>query len=153
MVLACEDPACEEHHPYWYTRIVGIFRADVYHVGEKLKTDEPYRMNFLCVHWFGLDESLCGGWKARRLHQIGFFDSEEERAFGFLDPNEIIRAVHLIPVFAHGLIHNLPSNSLARHPEDSTHEEWKYYYVNMYFVDRDMFMRYLGGGIGHGATH
>lgn len=132
MVLAREDPACGEHHPYWYARIVGIFHADIYHVGENSKTDEPYRIDFLWVRWFGLDGSHRGGWKARRLHRIGFFDSEEERAFGFLDPDEIIRATHLIPAFAHGLIHNLPSDSLARHPEDSTHEEWKYYYVNMY---------------------
>jgi len=132
MVLACEDLACEEHHPYWYAQIVGIFHADIYHIGEKSKTDEPYRMDFLWVCWFGLNGSHRGGWKARRLHQIGFFDSEEERAFSFLDPNEIIRAVHLIPTFTHGLIHNLPSDSLARHPDDQYHEEWKYYYVNMY---------------------
>ena len=132
MVLAREDASCKEYHPYWYARVIGIFHADVYHIGEKSTTDEPYKMDFLWVRWFGLDESHRGGWKARRLHRIGFFDSEDERAFGFLDPNEIIRAVHLIPAFAHGLIDNLPSDSLARHPEDEYHEEWKYYYVNMY---------------------
>jgi len=132
MVLAHEDASCEEYHPYWFACVVEIFHADVYHIGEKLMMDEPYKMDFLWVCWFGLDESHRGGWKARRLHQIGFFNSEEERAFGFLDPNEIIRAVHLIPAFAHGLIDNLASDSLARHPEDEYHEEWKYYYVNMY---------------------
>ena len=124
MVLACEDLVCEEHHPSWYACIVGIFHTDVYHVGENLKTNVPYRINFLWVCWFGLDGSYHGGWKARRLHWIGFFDSEEEHAFSFLDPDEIIQATHLIPVFGHGLIHNLPSDSLAHHPEDSTHEEW-----------------------------
>ncbi|KAF8172248.1 hypothetical protein K438DRAFT_1940544 [Mycena galopus ATCC 62051] len=27
-------------------------------------------------------------------------------------------------------------------------QDWRYYYVN-FFVDRDMYMRYLGGGVGH----
>ncbi|KAF9642248.1 hypothetical protein BDM02DRAFT_3193612 [Thelephora ganbajun] len=27
-------------------------------------------------------------------------------------------------------------------------DDWNYYYVNI-FVDRDMFMRYWGGGVGH----
>ncbi|KAF8914342.1 hypothetical protein CPB84DRAFT_1862974 [Gymnopilus junonius] len=33
-----------------------------------------------------------------------------------------------------------------------TGQDWTYYYVNM-FLDRDMFMRYLGNGIGHRATN
>jgi len=34
MVLAHEDASCEEYHPYWYARVVEIFHADVYHIGE-----------------------------------------------------------------------------------------------------------------------
>ncbi|KAG2136442.1 hypothetical protein DEU56DRAFT_756347 [Suillus clintonianus] len=30
--------------------------------------------------------------------------------------------------------------------------DWNYFYVNM-FVDRDMFMRYRGGGVGHKPIH
>ena len=36
-----------------------------------------------------------GGWKAKKLHQIGFIEGNE--AFGFIDPADVIRAVHLIP--------------------------------------------------------
>ena len=54
-----------------------------------------------------------------------FYNSKEEHTFSFLDPNEIIWAAHLIPASTH------PSDTLSHHPEDSTHEEWKYY-VNMY---------------------
>ena len=63
---------------------------DIYHVAEHSKTNEPYRINFFQVHWFGLDGSHCGGWKAHQLHQIGFFNSEEEHAFSFLDSDEIV---------------------------------------------------------------
>ena len=118
-------------NPYWYAHIVGISYTDVYHVGEKSKTDKPYRMNFLWAHWFGLDGSHHSRWKAQQLHQIGFFNSEEECAFIFLFPNEIIWAVHLILASTHGLIHNLPSDSLAHHPKNSTHEKL-YYYIIMW---------------------
>ena len=64
MVLTREDASCKEYHLYWYTCVIGIFHADVYHIGEKSTTDEPYKMDFLWVHWFGLDESHRGGWKA-----------------------------------------------------------------------------------------
>ncbi|KAI0280070.1 hypothetical protein BC826DRAFT_875634, partial [Russula brevipes] len=67
--------------------------------------------------------------------------------FTFLDPDQIIRGVHLIPGFAHGKSSHALGPSLARLPSDKD-EDWLYFYVNI-CVDRDMFMRYLGGGIGH----
>ncbi|KAI0037318.1 hypothetical protein FA95DRAFT_1684912 [Auriscalpium vulgare] len=68
----------------------------------------------------------------RRLHRVHFLPNEDSQAFGFLDPDDVIRGAHLIPAFAHGLVE----------------DEWKAYYVN-FFVDRDMFMRYQGLGVGH----
>ena len=54
-------------------------------------------MEFLFVRWFSLDteDSERGGWKAKKLHQIGFV--EGDAAFGFVDPSDVIRAIHLIP--------------------------------------------------------
>ncbi|KAJ6529344.1 hypothetical protein B0H19DRAFT_1274375 [Mycena capillaripes] len=45
-------------------------------------------------------------------------------------------------VIVHGFIGRLPRKSFG---ED---EHWFYYYVN-FLADRDMHMRYLGGGVGH----
>ncbi|KAJ7885287.1 hypothetical protein B0H14DRAFT_3431893 [Mycena olivaceomarginata] len=53
--------------------------------------------------------------------------------------------------FAHGRTEELLANDLiGRLPRDglSEDEDWHYYYVN-FFVDRDMYMRYRGGGVGH----
>ncbi|KAJ6523907.1 hypothetical protein DFH09DRAFT_1372332 [Mycena vulgaris] len=72
-------------------------------------------------------------------------DSEPD-AYGFVDPDEVIRGSHLIPVFAHGPTDPLPYTSLAR--KGDKFDDWRYHYVN-FFVDRDMFMRYLGGRVGH----
>ncbi|KAG6852258.1 hypothetical protein C0991_001497, partial [Blastosporella zonata] len=82
------------------------------------------------------------------MHQIGFLEGEE--AFDFTDPKDVIRAVHLIPRFAGPRISYLLGPSIARREEEGD-LDYKHYFVNM-FVDRDMFVCYTGGGIGHRAT-
>ena len=39
--------SCEDDHPYWYCRIVGIYHVMVRHVGTALKNTQPQRMDFL----------------------------------------------------------------------------------------------------------
>lgn len=98
----------------------------------------------------------------KRLHHVEFVLDSDPSAYGFLDPDEVIRASHLIPAFSHGPTPRFEYTSLARHKDEF--DDWKYLYVNLCvlpcsyycqvshshcsFVDRDMFMRYLGGGVG-----
>ncbi|KIM48502.1 hypothetical protein M413DRAFT_7405 [Hebeloma cylindrosporum] len=114
MVLSRDDS-----YPYWYAHIIGIFHAMVLHTGQKSKSREAKKMEFLF------------GWETKKLHQIGFADSDG--AFGFVDPADVVRAVHLIPWFSEGRTKDMLGPSIAR------------------FVDRDMFMRFRGGGVGHAA--
>ncbi|PSR72506.1 hypothetical protein PHLCEN_2v11606 [Hermanssonia centrifuga] len=114
--IESDNPALA--HPYWYGRVVGIFHAKVQYSGPGSTTPEAQDMEFLWVRWFGRDLSAPGGFDKRRLHRVGFIDGDKPGAFGFVDPQMVIRSVHLIPAF----------------------------------VDRDMFMRFLGGGIGHKAA-
>ncbi|THH18508.1 hypothetical protein EW146_g2479 [Bondarzewia mesenterica] len=155
MVLSHEDNDDGEPHSYWYARVVGIFHAEVRHTGPLSKSTETQRMDFLFVRWFGRDLSHRAGWNAQCLYRVSFLDSNLPSAFGFLDLNEIIRAVHMIPAFAHKRTDALlPSTSIA-HPHtslgDKSTTEWRFYYIRM-FVDRDMFMRFRGGGVGHRST-
>jgi hypothetical protein len=129
MVLGHEDDDSPNSHPYWYARVVGIFHADVRHVGSRSKSRQTQRMEFLWVRWFGRDLDHRAGWKARRLHRVGFLGSSERDAFGFLDPSEVIRASHLIPAFYHGLTSELLPKSVARRPEQND-QDFVYYYIN-----------------------
>ncbi|KAK7021271.1 hypothetical protein R3P38DRAFT_3543752 [Favolaschia claudopus] len=90
------------------------------------------------------------GWKACRLHRVGFVDFDDGGAFGFLDPSEVIRAAHIIPVFHYGCTSDLLPPSIARRPEQSD-SDFHFYYINC-FVDRDMFMRYCEHAVGHRTT-
>ncbi|KAJ3551292.1 hypothetical protein NM688_g4788 [Phlebia brevispora] len=143
MVLGHDDDPADSN-PYWYARVIGVFHAEVRRAEA---VNEPFKkVEFLWVRWFGRDST----WqRARRLPRIGFIPDDDPDAFGFLDPREVIRAVHLIPAFAHGKTDALLGPSIARIARDGN-EDWQYFYVNI-FVDRDMFMRFRGGGIGHRA--
>lgn len=167
MVLSPDtDP---EAHPYWYARVLGVFHARVLHTGPASTNRSVQHVEFLWVRWFSLATGHRYGFKAARLPKIGFVPQSDQRAFGFLDPSLIVRGSHLIPAFAGGRTTELLANqyTAARPPGET--DDWVAFYVNMYvqelglhshphscvfefilsFVDRDMFMRYLGGGIGH----
>ena len=129
MVLAPEG----EDYPYWFARIIGVYHAVVSHP----ELPEPTHMNFLWVRWYGLDLNprYKFGWKARRLPRIGFVDDTDEDnsspAFGFVDPDNIIRGVHLIPAFKDGLTSGLLDTSpLARQPHEGDYD-WNFFYINM----------------------
>jgi hypothetical protein len=129
MVLANQDEENENQHPYWYARVIGIFHAMVMHVG---KGSAYEQMDFLWVRWYGLDTAARSGFKARRLHQVGFLDSNDDiGAFGFIDPQDVIRAVHLIPAFHLGTTSKLLPLSMARR-EDENDQDYERYYINMY---------------------
>lgn len=130
MTLSHEDSDTDgtEPHPYWYARVIGIFHTQVIHTGPHSTSSEPQYMEFLWVHWFGRDLTYPAGWEARRLHRIGFLPDNSDGAFGFLNPSEVIRSVHLIPAFAHGKMILQPSMAQQSGTQE---EDWIYYYVNM----------------------
>ncbi|KAG2046721.1 hypothetical protein BDR06DRAFT_898681 [Suillus hirtellus] len=151
MVLSHENDEGDAH-PYWYAQIIGVFHAFV--VFNDTATDtlshESKQIDFVWVHWFGRDLEHRAGWRAKRLHRVGFIPSSDSGAFGFINPNQIIHGVHLIPAFTKGHTTDLPPPSIVRHLSENN-KDWIYYYVNV-FVDHDMFMRFHGGGMGHQTT-
>lgn len=122
--------AHEAGETYWYARVIGIFHADVRHTGPFSKHARPQRMEFLWVRWIGRDATYRSGFKAKRLPRVGFVPMDHEDPFGFLDPQLVIRAVHLMPAFAHGRTDELLGPSIVRQPRERN-EDWQYFYVCM----------------------
>jgi hypothetical protein len=58
-----------------------------------------------------LDNEELRGWKAKKLHQIGFI--EGDAGFGFVNPADVICRVHLIPRFTQGRTKNMLGPSIA----------------------------------------
>ncbi|KAJ7149300.1 hypothetical protein C8R43DRAFT_1128654 [Mycena crocata] len=143
-------PEGDTSHPFSYAQIIGIFHADVVHTANGADPT-PRSMQFLWVRRYRLDPTWRGGFNRKRLFRIEFLPESDPNAFGFLNPDEVIRGAHIIPAFAYGKTSDhLSAGSLGRLPRKglAEDEDWRFYYVN-FFVDRDMYMRYRGGGVGH----
>ncbi|KAH9938879.1 uncharacterized protein BXZ73DRAFT_99940 [Epithele typhae] len=128
IMLAPEDSS----HPYLYARVIGVFHLHARYngPGAMLQSSTLRRFDLL---W----------------HRLKFVDHEAhpDHAFGFQNLNDVVRAAYIVPAFDHGLCDDdLPPTSLAR--AGSKAPFYTYYYVMM-FADRDMYMRHLGGGVGH----
>lgn len=125
MVLSSSD----NDHPFEYGRIISIFHVDVI-IKSIGVSPTPVSKEVLWVRWYKRDSSYEAGFKKKRLHRLQFLPCNDPAAFGFLDPDEVIRAVHLIPAFRAGKTSNLFSEeSLGRAPGEL--DDWKYFYVNM----------------------
>ena len=68
-----------------------------------------------------------------KLPRVAFMQPESgSEAFGFIDPSQVLRAIHLVPTFALGQIPDgLGDSSFARQQDPDGNREWKMFYVNM----------------------
>ena len=120
--------SCETDYPYWFGRILGIYHASVQYLDPESVSryrGGPKRMEFLHVRWFARMEQETSGWENRQPLALTFDDPED--AFGFVDPDMVIRAVHLIPGFAHGTDEDPLLSTIAR---PQAEEDYNVYYLH-----------------------
>ncbi|KAI3998324.1 hypothetical protein K525DRAFT_245666, partial [Schizophyllum commune Loenen D] len=122
-----------------------VFHARISHPTLSL---EPHRVEFLWVRWFLLIDHGQSGSTKMRLERLQYLDGPS--AFGFVDPSEVIRGCHLMPVFHRGCTRELLGPSLYR---DSSEGDWASYYVGRkrFKLNRKTHNRYkdLGRIFGH----
>ena len=119
-------------HPFWYARALRAFQIPTCYLGRRSKNPSFHKMDVLWVRWLGVEPNYSWSFKHARLPKVGFIpDTDEDLAFGFLDPSSVIRACHLIPAFAGGRTAALmkPGPSLGRLPGET--DDWGSSYVNM----------------------
>ena len=124
------DDSCLDS-PFCYARVLGIYHANVVYTGPGMVSYQPRRMEFLWVRWYHQIDIMKTGWKSRRLDRAKFPPMSAAGAFGFVDPNNVLRACHIIPVFHKGLRH-VDGNGLSRCAQDSS--DWIEYYINRYYI-------------------
>jgi hypothetical protein len=126
MVLSGEN---KPQHPYWYARVLGIYHMDVKFNGEGSR--KMHEIEVLYVRWLAPLIGHKSGTNCARLPKVAFVDESDCDAFGFLDPNQVIRSAHLIPAFVSGrgtssLRHG---KSFARQGDEL--DDWEAHYVGM----------------------
>ncbi|CDO75307.1 hypothetical protein BN946_scf184654.g15 [Trametes cinnabarina] len=117
---------------FWYAKVLGIYHANVSDLREGVNA-LPKRMEFLFVRWLGHDSEWSAGWTHRRSEQVGFVPDTNSEAFGFINPQDVIRACHLIPAFAEGRTTKLLGWSKIARPSGES-DDWERYYVNRCMV-------------------
>lgn len=121
MMLASENTPSE--HPYCYARVLGIFHANVIYTGPGRIDYLPRRVEFLWVWWFDL-QCPALSWQDYALDKGRFVPMHQPHAFGFVDPDDVLRCCHLIPSFSDGRLHSDLSCEII------DGELWKSYCVN-----------------------
>lgn len=78
-------------HPFWYARVLRAFQISICHLGQHSKDQSLRKMDMLWVRWLGVEPNYSWGFKHARLPKNGFVpDTDEDLAFGFLDPSSAI---------------------------------------------------------------
>ncbi|KAI0055445.1 hypothetical protein BV25DRAFT_1921798 [Artomyces pyxidatus] len=149
MVLAQHEPdAIQPVHHFWFARVLGIYHANVVYTGPGTLDHSVRRVHFLFVRWFRPIGNPVD-WDQCQLDCVGFFPVSSNDAFGFVDPDDVLRCCHVIPAFWEGKARS-DGSTISRYADDS--QDWRYYYINR-FADRDSMMRYHWGlGVGHMYT-
>jgi hypothetical protein len=85
-------------------------------------------MEFLWVRWFENLNNIPvqAAWINGQLDRLQFPPMNEEGAFGFVDPAQVLRGSHLIPSFALGVCRT--SEGISECAQSSN--DWHQYYVN-----------------------
>ena len=125
--------AGDDTHPYWYAQVLGIYHTHVSTTHPAAAKHSAQPMQFLWVRWLGTEPRYRSGSRVARLPKVGFVEVTDEDAFGFLDPDLIIRGSHLIPAFHFGRTRNLmpyDGPTFARSVDEK--DDWMNFYVNMY---------------------
>ncbi|KAI0308612.1 hypothetical protein OF83DRAFT_1043103, partial [Amylostereum chailletii] len=135
---------------YQYARVLGAYHANVVYTGPGSLDFRPRRVDFLWVRHFQAEnqETPTQRWSSCRLEKLVFPPLSQEGSFGFIDPSDVIRGVHIIPAFAYGRKHEDGLGmSAAEHANDGA--DWNNYYVAQ-FSDRDLLMRqHWGQAVRH----
>ena len=93
----------------------------------------PVSKEVLWVRRFRHDKSYRAGFKQKHLHHVEFLPSNDDSNFGFLDPDEVIHASHLIPTFCYGATEEfLIEESFGHAPGEL--EDYRYFYINIYSI-------------------
>ena len=123
----------DDAHPYWYAQVLGIYHTIASTTHQEAPKHSAQPIQFLWVRWLGAEPGYRSGSRVARLPKVGFVEVTDDDAFGFLDPDLVIRGSHLIPAFHSGRTHSLmpyEGSSVARSADEK--DDWVNFYVNMY---------------------
>lgn len=126
MVLS-SDTSTSNGHPFWYARVLGIFHANVIYIGQGNNDYSPRRLEFLWVRWYEVEHHAKHTHELDRVHFPSVAHSD---SFGFLDPADVLRSCHVIPLAKMGLKYPVSGVGISALSQDD--KDWNAYVINRY---------------------
>ena len=133
-------PGLDGPFPWRYAQVQGIFHVNV----QTASLPMPKKLFFLWVRWFTPIDVNFNPAQARSYPRISFipYQSNEDKPFGFIDPEHVIRGCHLIPTFELGRTSHLLPPSVARDRAG----DWNAFSVN-WSASPPFFFKFTHGNI------
>ncbi|KAJ2920916.1 hypothetical protein H1R20_g16181, partial [Candolleomyces eurysporus] len=116
-------------HPFFYAKVIGILHAEVGYVGSVGGFTGSYKyhtIEFLWVRWFRVCPST-----DMELDKAELLPLSNPESQGFIDPNQVLRACHMIPCFKSGKRYP-DGKGTSELAQDGT--DWNEYFINRYAI-------------------
>ena len=104
-------------HPFLYARVLGIYHVNVAYARTGMLDYVTRRLDFVWVRWYDYIGTDSLRWSDRRLDSVCFPPLDNEKACGFIGPQDILCGCHIIPAFVDGKVHR-DLTSLSRSAKD-----------------------------------
>lgn len=114
MMLPDDSDSVPSQHPFRYARVLRVFHGNISH---PLLAPKAQRMDLLWVRWFHTTSLPQPDWDRTELEQLAFVPANEDGAFGFIDPAQVLRAAHIAPSYEDGRTSDLLGPSIFRPPQ------------------------------------
>lgn len=116
-----------EEGPFLYARVLGVFHVIVTDKSQDIQHAAPTRVEFLWVRWFKMVSNSNG------LPEVSYLPLTDRAALGFISPNDVVRACHVIPRFSQGRNIVLDGRGKPKRAISFVEHaggDWNFYYVN-----------------------
>ena len=123
-----DEPGC---HPFWYAAVMGIYHANVQHIGVDSRDYRVQKMEFFWVRWLDPVSEYSFGQRQACLPKVRFAPDLDDSSYGFLDPSLVIRGCHLIPAFQDGKMTGTMEGTTNEARACGKLDDWTNYYVGM----------------------
>jgi hypothetical protein len=114
------------NHHFLYARVLGSYHANVIYTGPGMRGYQARRLDFLWVRWYEVVNPSSSVWSSSKLDSVRFPPMTGENSFGFVDPKDVLRGCHVMPVFAKGRRHS-DGIGISRCAKDG--QDYHRYYV------------------------
>lgn len=87
-------------HCFHYGKVIGIYHVNAVYNGPGMVNYHSHRMDFLWVRWYEPKSNQTNS--PYQLDQLSFPPIESKGSFGFVNPKDVLRGSHIIPMFRQG---------------------------------------------------